>query len=109
MADSIVDFPHKRNYDHGRSVHFAAMKTSQCNVKHYDHEGCVARHELWYTKAEYEAMRLAVKEDVLKFVQRLRMVPHSITRETMMANQPRRAAGAVSGSSISSHRLAYLR
>eukprot|EP00985_Skeletonema_marinoi_P016494 scaffold8887_cov73-Skeletonema_marinoi.AAC.1 len=66
MADSIVDFPHKRNYDHGRSVRFAAMNTSQCNVKHYDHEGCLARHELWYTKAEYEAMRLAVKEDVLE-------------------------------------------
>ena len=66
MADSIVDFPHKRNYDHVRSVRFAAMNTSQCNVKHYDHKGCVARHELWYTKAEYEAMRLAVKEDVLE-------------------------------------------
>jgi len=66
MADSIVDFPHKRNHNHGRSVRFAETKTSQCNVKRYEHEGCVARHELWYTKAEYEAMRLAVKEDVLE-------------------------------------------
>eukprot|EP00984_Skeletonema_dohrnii_P010969 scaffold4331_cov93-Skeletonema_dohrnii-CCMP3373.AAC.3 len=66
MADLIVDFPHKRNHDHGRSVRFADTKTSQCNVKRYEHEGCVARHELWYTKAEYEAMRLAVKEDVLE-------------------------------------------
>jgi len=26
----------------------------------------VARHELWYTKAEYDSMKLAVKEDVLE-------------------------------------------
>jgi hypothetical protein len=31
----------------------------------YDTENTVARHELWYTKAEYRDMRLAVKEDVL--------------------------------------------
>jgi len=26
----------------------------------------VARHELWYTKAEYYSMKLAIKEDVLQ-------------------------------------------
>jgi hypothetical protein len=32
----------------------------------YDTEHKVARHELWYTKAEYHDMRLDIKEDVLE-------------------------------------------
>jgi hypothetical protein len=70
MADLIVDFPHKRNRH--RSVRFAETTTSQCNVKHYEgynsdsENSSTCSSELWYTKAEYEAMRLAVKEDVLE-------------------------------------------
>ena len=58
MTDLIVDFPHRRNR---RAVHFADTLQVRIVKRHED-----ARHELWYTKAEYRAMRLAVREDVLK-------------------------------------------
>jgi hypothetical protein len=65
MADLIVDFPHQRNR---RGVRFA--DTAQVNIveRHQDYhtENKVAHHELWYTKAEYRDMRLAIKEDVLE-------------------------------------------
>jgi len=62
----IVDFPpHQRNV---LAVRFA--DTAQVNIverhEDYDTENKVARHELWYTKAEYHDMRLDIKEDVLE-------------------------------------------
>eukprot|EP00984_Skeletonema_dohrnii_P022092 scaffold11206_cov89-Skeletonema_dohrnii-CCMP3373.AAC.4 len=56
-ADLIVDFPHQRKI---RAVHFA--KTVQLHVFNRPD---VARHELSYTKSEYDLMKLAVGEDVL--------------------------------------------
>jgi len=67
MADLIVDFPHQRNPH--RAVRFAAV-TAQWHIverhEDYDTENKVARHELWYTKAEYHDMKLDIKEDVLE-------------------------------------------
>ena len=64
--DLIVDFP-KRRIRH-RAVRFAEAARRYIVERHedYDTENSVARHELWYTKAEYRDMRLAVKEDVLE-------------------------------------------
>jgi hypothetical protein len=64
--DLIVDFP-KRRIRH-RAVRFAEVARRYSVERHedYDTENTVARHELWYTKAEYRDMRLAVKEDVIE-------------------------------------------
>jgi hypothetical protein len=64
--DLIVDFPKRRNRH--RAVRFAEAARRYIVERHedYDTENTVARHELWYTKAEYCDMRLAVKEDVLE-------------------------------------------
>jgi hypothetical protein len=64
--DLIVDFP-KRRIRH-RAVRFAEAARRYSVERHedYDTENTVARHELWYTKAEYRDMRLAVKEDVIE-------------------------------------------
>ena len=53
----IVDFPHRHRT---HTVRFA--KTSQLQVFERPN---AARHELWYTKAEYVQMRLAIRRDVL--------------------------------------------
>jgi hypothetical protein len=65
-ADLIVDFPHQRN--HHRAIRFADTAQIRMVERHedYDSENKVARHELWYTKAEYHSMRLAAREDVLQ-------------------------------------------
>jgi hypothetical protein len=67
MAALIVDFPHQHN--HHRAVRFAD-DTAQVHIverhEDYDTENKVARHELWYTNAEYHNMRLAAREDVLE-------------------------------------------
>lgn len=56
-TDLRVDFPTQRSC---RTVHFA--ETSELIVfRHHN----VARHELVYTKEEYERMNLAIWEDVL--------------------------------------------
>jgi hypothetical protein len=62
----IDDFPpHQRNC---RAIRFADVAQIRIVERHedYDSENKVARHELWYTKAEYHDMKLAIKEDVLK-------------------------------------------
>ena len=59
MTDLIVDFPHQRNHP---VVRFA--DTAQMYI--VERHG-VARHELWYTKAEYYSMRRAIEQDVIKF------------------------------------------
>ena len=56
-ADLIVDFPHQRK---NRAVHFA--ETAQLHIFNRPN---VARHELSYTKSEYDLMKLVVGEDVL--------------------------------------------
>eukprot|EP00984_Skeletonema_dohrnii_P024423 scaffold13533_cov90-Skeletonema_dohrnii-CCMP3373.AAC.8 len=56
-ADLIVDFPHQRK---NRAVHFA--ETAQLHIFNRPN---VARHELSYTKSEYNLMKLVVGEDVL--------------------------------------------
>jgi hypothetical protein len=57
MTDLIVDFPHQRNH---RAVQFADTLQVRIVKRHED-----ARHELWYTSAEYDLMKLAMKRDVL--------------------------------------------
>jgi len=57
MTDLIVDFPHQRNH---RAVHFADTIQVRIVKRHED-----SRHKLWYTKAEYDLMKLAMKRDVL--------------------------------------------
>ena len=57
-ADLIVDFPHQLGKN--RAVHFA--KTAQLRIFNRPN---VARHELSYTKSEYDLMKLVVGEDVL--------------------------------------------
>jgi hypothetical protein len=67
--DLIVDFPQsQRRCNRHRAVRFAEAARRYIVERHedYDTENSVARHELWYTKAEYRDMRLAVKEDVLE-------------------------------------------
>ena len=67
MSDNlIVDFPPTRNQR--RAVRFAEAARRCIVERHedFDSENTVARHELWYTKAEYREMRLAVKQDVLE-------------------------------------------
>jgi hypothetical protein len=61
MADLIVAFPHQRNR---LVVRFADTVQRYTIERHEDNN--VARHELWYTKAEYHSMKLAIKEDVLQ-------------------------------------------
>mmetsp|Transcript_36650 Transcript_36650/g.74818 ORF Transcript_36650/g.74818 Transcript_36650/m.74818 type:complete len:165 (-) Transcript_36650:9-503(-) len=56
-ADLIVDFPHQRK---NRAAHFA--KTAQLRIFNRPN---VARHELSYTRSEYDLMKLVVGEDVL--------------------------------------------
>ena len=53
----IVDFPHRHRT---HTVRFA--KTSQLQVFESPN---AARNELWYTKAEYVQMKLAIRRDVL--------------------------------------------
>jgi hypothetical protein len=57
MSDLIVDFPHQRSR---RAVQFADTLQVLIVKRHED-----ARHELWYTAAEYDLMNLAMKGDVL--------------------------------------------
>eukprot|EP00984_Skeletonema_dohrnii_P013692 scaffold5689_cov122-Skeletonema_dohrnii-CCMP3373.AAC.6 len=72
MPDLIEDFPHQNS--HHRAVQFADSSQMYIVQRHedygYGNENenvvAVARHELWYTKAEYVSMKLAVKEDVLE-------------------------------------------
>jgi len=61
MNDLIADFPHLGLRKlHG--VQFA--ETAQMTIYECHHN--VARHELWYTSAEFISMRRAVFEDVLE-------------------------------------------
>lgn len=55
----IVESPHLRR---PRSVQFAETSKLHAYERHD-----VARHELWYTKAEYILMKRAITEAVLKF------------------------------------------
>ena len=55
-ADLIVDFPHQLK---SRAVHFAE-NAQLCIFERHD----VARHVLSYSRAEYDRMRAAAREDV---------------------------------------------
>ena len=57
MTDLIVDFPHQRNR---RAVQFADTLQVRIVKRHAG-----SRHKLWYTSAEYDLMKLAMKRDVL--------------------------------------------
>ena len=67
-ADLIIDIPpHHQGRRNLRGVTFA--RTAQLYIVHRhedNEENKVARHELWYTKSEYDRMNLSVKEDVLE-------------------------------------------
>jgi len=56
-TDHIVDFPHQRSC---RAVQFTDTIQVLIVKRHED-----PLHELWYTAAEYDLMKLALKEDVL--------------------------------------------
>eukprot|EP00984_Skeletonema_dohrnii_P033150 scaffold28762_cov78-Skeletonema_dohrnii-CCMP3373.AAC.2 len=68
--DLIVDFPHQRSNHRVAAVQFADDTAQMYTVeRHKDYGNMnngngVARHELWYTKAEYYSMKLAIREDV---------------------------------------------
>jgi hypothetical protein len=61
MTDLIVAFPHQRRR---HAVQFD--DTLQVHIVKRHEDNNVARHELWYTKAEYYSMKLAIEEDVLQ-------------------------------------------
>jgi hypothetical protein len=67
--DLIVDFPHQRSNHRVAAVQFADTAQMYTVERHEDYGNMnngngVARHELWYTKAEYYSMKLAIREDV---------------------------------------------
>ncbi len=69
MSNLIVEFPSldQRNHRMMQLVRFADSVEVSVVERHEDNEEHkVARQELWYTKAEYGLMRLAVKRDVLE-------------------------------------------
>ena len=67
-ADLTLDFPpHHQGRRNLRGVTFARTAQLYIVQRHEDNEeNKVARHELWYTKSEYDRMNLSVKEDVIK-------------------------------------------
>jgi len=66
MTDLIVNFPPQRQRRNNKHrVRFAAKAAVYTFERHFDNKDKVARHELWYTKAEYGLMKLKLKEDVL--------------------------------------------
>lgn len=67
MTDLIVNFPPQRQLNNNRrAVQFAAKAELYTFERHEENEeNKVARHELWYTKAEYDLMQLKLKEDAL--------------------------------------------
>eukprot|EP00986_Skeletonema_menzelii_P000095 scaffold13_cov137-Skeletonema_menzelii.AAC.1 len=58
-AGLIVDFLHQRK---SRAVHFAEAETAQMYIFERPK---VARNELSYTKAEYDLMKLVIRQDIL--------------------------------------------
>jgi hypothetical protein len=68
MTDLIVDFPRQRNHPVVRFADTAKLyivERHEDYEKKNDHNNNVARHELWYTKAEYYSMRRAIEQDAL--------------------------------------------
>ena len=66
MADLIVDFHRQHKL---RAVRFADTAQMYIFERHEDYgekNSNVARHELWYTNAEYYSMKHAIKQDVLQ-------------------------------------------
>jgi hypothetical protein len=62
-----------------------------------------ARHEIWYTTAEYDLMKLEIKKDVLKIRQEMLPLP---VREMML--HPKKTA-AIGSAFICSHQLVLTR
>jgi hypothetical protein len=74
MANLIVDFPHQRKRKRVRFANTAQLRFVA------RHEDTVPRHELWYTKSEYDLMKRAIERDVLDVrLQALAGVPLSYT------------------------------
>ena len=66
-TDLIVNFPSLQQRRHRRTVRFVDEAEIKVVERHEDNEeNKVARHELWYTKAEYDLMKLNIKDDVLE-------------------------------------------
>ena len=68
-TDLIVNFPslQQRRHQRQRRVRFVDEAEIKVIERHEDNEeNKVARHELWYTKAEYDLMKLDIKDDVLE-------------------------------------------
>jgi hypothetical protein len=64
MSNLILDFPQQRKPKQWqRVVRFA--DTAQLRIVKR-HEDTTPRHELWYTKLEYDLMKLAIERDVLQ-------------------------------------------
>ena len=62
MSKLVVEFPRMM-----QAVRFADTVEVSVVERHEDNEEHkVARQELWYTKADYRRMKLAVKRDVLE-------------------------------------------
>jgi hypothetical protein len=67
MTDLIVDFPHQRNL---QMVRFADVAQLHIVERHEDRKKNVSRHDLWYTKSDYDSMKVEIWEDVLKVLLR---------------------------------------
>jgi hypothetical protein len=68
-TDLIVDFPKEgrrnREYSHLRTVQFSEKLDVHIVERHEDGHK-IPRHELWYTKPEYNSMKRTIQEDRLE-------------------------------------------
>ena len=69
-TDLLVDFPkeRRRNREHSR-LRFADKPDVHIVERHEDSHK-IPRHELWYTKPEYNSMKLNIQEDRLEVIRK---------------------------------------
>jgi hypothetical protein len=93
-TDHIVDFPHQRSC---RAVQFTDTIQVLIVKRHED-----PLHELWYTAAEYDLMKLALKEDVLN-IRALTSKDAAFAYMEIMPSKPKTTAAFGSVLLICSH------
>ena len=71
-TDLIVDFPkegRRRNREHSR-LRFADKLVHVHIVERHEDAHKIPRHELWYTKPEYNSMKRTIQEDRLEVLRK---------------------------------------
>ena len=70
-TDLLVDFPKegRRNREHSR-LRFADKPDEVHIVERHEDAHKIPRHELWYTKPEYNSMKLTIQEDRLEVLRK---------------------------------------